>query len=60
MTPMTRLAFGGAWLYFVRADLPQLAGALTSSAKDVSPAGAVLAMLGFQDVFDRYATVIVV
>jgi hypothetical protein len=36
-----------AWLYFNCADLPQLAGALTSSAKDVSPAVPFLDSLGF-------------
>ena len=38
---------GKAWLYFKCADLPQLAGALTSSAKDVRPQVPFLAMLGY-------------
>jgi hypothetical protein len=37
---------GKAWLYFKCADLPQLAGALTSSAKDVRPQLPFLAMSG--------------
>jgi hypothetical protein len=35
------------WLYLFCADLPQLAGALTSSAKDVSPRMPFLDLLGF-------------
>jgi hypothetical protein len=37
-----------AWLYFKRADLPQLAGALTNSAKDVRPQVPFLAMSGYE------------